>query len=116
MNRKLKVIQKYLMVLKNFEVDRFDWFDLDEAYKLKEHSMQQRAYKLSQTFLDSVSENDKNVIAVIRKHRGMAYFSMNDYKNAFSNFDVTLLKDFEKDKTMSYLINSINKETNEKII
>lgn len=28
------VIVEDLMVLKNFEVDRFDWYDLEEAYKL----------------------------------------------------------------------------------
>ena len=28
------VVVEDLMVLKNFEVDRFDWYDLDEAYRL----------------------------------------------------------------------------------
>ena len=29
------VVVEDLMVLKNFEVDRFDWYSLEEAYKLK---------------------------------------------------------------------------------
>lgn len=29
------VVVEDLMVLKNFEVDRFDWYDLEEAYHLE---------------------------------------------------------------------------------
>ena len=62
--------------------------------------------------LDSVSENDKNVIAVIRKHRGMAYFSMNDYKNALEDFEVSLHFDPKAFITHYYMgiVYSITKE------
>lgn len=62
--------------------------------------------------LDSVSENDKNVIAVIRKHRGMAYFSMNDYKNALEDFEVSLHFDPKAFRTHYYMgiVYSITKE------
>lgn len=62
--------------------------------------------------LDSVSENDKNVIAVIRKHRGMAYFSMNDYKNALEDFEVSLHFDPKSFRTHYYMgiVYSITKE------
>lgn len=62
--------------------------------------------------LDSVSENDKNVIAVIRKHRGMAYFSMNDYKNALDDFEVSLHFDPKAFRTHYYMgiVYSITKE------
>ena len=62
--------------------------------------------------LDSVSENDKNVIAVIRKHRGMAYFSMNDYKNALDDFEVSLQFDPKAFRTHYYMgiVYSITKE------
>ena len=62
--------------------------------------------------LDSVSDKDKNVIAVIRKHRGMAYFSMNDYKNALADFEVSLQFDPKAYRTHYYMgiVYSITKE------
>ena len=62
--------------------------------------------------LDSVSDKDKNVIAVIRKHRGMAYFSMNDYKNALVDFEVSLQFDSKAYRTHYYMgiVYSITKE------
>lgn len=36
--------------------------------------------------LEATADGDKNVIAVIRKHRGMAYFAKNDFENALSDF------------------------------
>ena len=62
--------------------------------------------------LDSVSDKDKNVIAVIRKHRGMAYFSMNDYKNALVDFEVSLQFDSNAYRTHYYMgiVYSITKE------
>lgn len=43
--------------------------------------------------LDAVSPDEKNVISVIRKHRGMAYFSMNKFDDAIEDFDVSIKND-----------------------
>ena len=45
--------------------------------------------------LDSLQEKDRNIIAVIRKHRGMAYFSMNNLDAALDDF----AKSIEADPT-----------------
>ena len=67
--------------------------------------------------LDAVSENDKNVIAVIRKHRGMAYFSMNNFDAALEDFDISLKFDPKAYRTLYYkgIVYSIQKKYNEAI-
>lgn len=40
--------------------------------------------------LDAVPGADRNVLAVIHKHRGMAYFAMNDYEAAVADFDESI--------------------------
>ena len=52
--------------------------------------------------LDAVNPNDKNVIAVIRKHRGMAYFSMNNFDAALQDFDISLQYDPKAFRTYYY--------------
>lgn len=52
--------------------------------------------------LDAVNPNDKNVIAVIRKHRGMAYFSMNNFEDALKDFDISLENDPKAFRTYYY--------------
>lgn len=40
--------------------------------------------------LDAISEGDENIIAVIRKHRGMAYFAKNNLDAALEDFNVSM--------------------------
>lgn len=52
--------------------------------------------------LNAVSDEDKNVIAVIRKHRGMAYFSMNKFEDALNDFDISIKYDPKAYRTYYY--------------
>lgn len=52
--------------------------------------------------LNAVSDEDKNVIAVIRKHRGMAYFSMNKFEDALNDFDTSIKYDPKAYRTYYY--------------
>lgn len=62
--------------------------------------------------LNAVTEKDKNVIAVIRKHRGMAYFSMNKFEDAINDFEVSLQYDPKAYRTYYYkgIVYSIQKK------
>lgn len=52
--------EKYLEIRNSIE-DKIDLFVIDEAYKLEETTKNQRAYKLSETFLDSIINLSKKV-------------------------------------------------------
>ena len=52
--------------------------------------------------LDALSPDDKTIIAVIRKHRGMAYFSMNNFDAALQDFDISLQYDPKAFRTYYY--------------
>ena len=62
--------------------------------------------------LAAVSENDRNVIAVIRKHRGMAYFAMNKFSEALDDFGKSIDYDPNAYRTYYYkgIVYSIIKE------
>lgn len=62
--------------------------------------------------LDAVPESDSNVIAVIRKHRGMAYFSQNKFTEALEDFNVSLKYDPKAYRTYYYIgiVYSIQKQ------
>ena len=61
--------------------------------------------------LNAVND-DKNIIAVIRKHRGMAYFSMNKFEEALGDFDNSLKYDPNAYRTYYYrgIVFSIQKD------
>jgi putative GTP pyrophosphokinase len=67
--------------------------------------------------INAVSDDDKNVIAVIRKHRGMAYFSMNKFDLALEDFDISLKYDPNAYRTYYYkgILFSIQKKYKEAI-
>ncbi|WP_318720306.1 tetratricopeptide repeat protein [Treponema sp.] len=44
------------------------------------------AIKIYTEILDNENANDSNVLSVIHKHRGMAYFAENEYKEALADF------------------------------
>lgn len=62
--------------------------------------------------LESVDETQTKVIAVIRKHRGMAYFSMNNFEKALEDFKVSIQNDNEAYRTYYYagIVYSITKD------
>lgn len=62
--------------------------------------------------LETVPEKDRNVIAVIRKHRGMAYFAMNDFDSALKDFKISIEFDSKAFRTYYYegIVYSIKKE------
>lgn len=62
--------------------------------------------------LEAVPQTDKNVIAVISKHRGMAYFSMNKFEEALQDFETSLKYDQNAYRTYYYkgIVYSIQKE------
>ena len=52
--------------------------------------------------LEALDPSDKTIIAVIRKHRGMAYFSMNNFDAALQDFDISLQYDPKAFRTYYY--------------
>lgn len=68
--------------------------------------------------LEAVKESDKNVIAVIRKHRGMAYFAKNDLENALLDFEESQKNDENNFRIYYYqgIIYSVQKNYEEAIV
>lgn len=62
--------------------------------------------------LEAVSPEEKNIIAVIRKHRGMAYFAMNDLDAALTDFEISRDNDKSAFRIYYYigLVASIKKD------
>ena len=60
------------------------------------------AIKIYSKILEAINTSDKNIIAVIRKHRGMAYFSMNNFDAALQDFDISLQYDPKAFRTYYY--------------
>lgn len=78
--------EKYLE-LDSRELNNIDLFIIDEAYKLKEKTKYQRSYKLSETFLDSLTKKSKKVFLLTPNAKivGFERFGFSIYK---SNFNV----------------------------
>ena len=62
----------------------------------------EEAIAIYSKILEVLSPNDKTIIAVIRKHRGMAYFSMNNFDAALQDFDISLQYDPKAFRTYYY--------------
>ena len=62
----------------------------------------EEAVSIYSKILEAVDPSEKNVIAVIRKHRGMAYFSMNNFDAALQDFDISLQYDPKAFRTYYY--------------
>jgi len=62
----------------------------------------QQAVEIYTKIIEATPESEKNIIAVIRKHRGMAYFSMNNFDAALEDFDVSLQNDQNAFRTHYY--------------
>ncbi|MCR4733440.1 MAG: (p)ppGpp synthetase [Treponema sp.] len=77
----------------------------------------QEAIDIYTTILNVLNDDDKNVIAVIRKHRGMAYFSMNKFEDALNDFDISIQYDPKAYRTYYYkgIVYSIMKKYQEAV-
>lgn len=53
----------------------------------------QEAVDIYTKIIEAVPENQKNIIAVITKHRGMAYFAMNRFEESLQDFETSLESD-----------------------
>lgn len=70
--------EKYLELDKAV-IGEVDLFVIDEAYKLHESIQSQRAYKLSETFLESVTNNSKKVFLLTPRARFEGFEKYNFY-------------------------------------
>lgn len=75
------------------------------------------AVQIYSRIIDSVPDTDATVISVIRKHRGMAYFSMNKFDDALEDFNVSIKCDPKAFRTHYYkgIVLSIQKKYKEAI-
>lgn len=62
----------------------------------------EQAVEIYTKIIEATDESEKNIIAVIRKHRGMAYFSMNKFDEALKDFDISLSYDPKAFRTYYY--------------
>ena len=72
----------------------------------------QEAVAIYTKILEAISEDQKTIIAVIRKHRGMAYFSMNNLDAALEDFEQSIQADTKAFRSYYYkgIVYSIKKE------
>ena len=77
----------------------------------------EEAVDIYSKILEAVPESDKTVISVIRKHRGMAYFSMNNFDAALEDFDRSIECDPKAFRTHYYkgIVLAIEKKYKEAI-
>ncbi|MBR5646026.1 MAG: tetratricopeptide repeat protein [Treponema sp.] len=83
-----------------------------QAIHLHNEGNLEQAVEIYTKILNAVPPADKNVIAVISKHRGMAYFSMNNFDEAIKDFNTSLENDPKAYRPYYYLgiVYSIKKE------
>ena len=51
------------------------------------------AVEIYSKIIEAVPKNQKNIIAVISKHRGMAYFAMNQFEKSIEDFETSIQND-----------------------
>ena len=107
--------EKYLEINQNV-MGEIDLFVIDEAYKLQESVSNQRAYKLSETFLDSMAINSKKIFLLTPRAilEGFDKYEFYMFKSDFNavdknyvvleekNFFNVLLEKGSKEKTILF--------------
>lgn len=107
--------EKYLEINQNV-MGEIDLFVIDEAYKLQESVSNQRAYKLSETFLDSMAINSKKIFLLTPRAilEGFDKYEFYMFKSDFNavdknyvvleekNFFNVLLEKDSKEKTILF--------------
>ena len=75
------------------------------------------AVQIYSRIIESVPDTEATVISVIRKHRGMAYFSMNKFDDALEDFNISIECDPKAFRTHYYkgIVLSIQKKYKEAI-
>lgn len=71
---------------------------------IQAHNSQEldKAVSIYTTIIDSNPKPNNQVLSIIYKHRGMAYFSKNDFENALSDFDNAFNYDNKSFRTVYY--------------
>lgn len=102
--------EKFLEIDPNI-IGEIELFVIDEAYKLQESIKNQRAYKLSETFLDSMTRNSKKVFLLTPKATlvGFDKYKFYIYKSDFNAVDKNYVILNEKD-FFNTLLNKGKKE------
>lgn len=77
--------EKFLELDKEI-IGQIDLFVIDEAYKLHESVRQQRAYKLSETFLDSMTKKSKKIFLLTPKAKfdGFGKYEFKVFESTFN--------------------------------
>lgn len=80
--------ERYLEIDRNLLGD-VDLFVIDEAYKLQEPIYRQRAYKLSETFLDSIARRARKIFLLTPRARfvGFEKYEFKLYETSFNAVD-----------------------------
>lgn len=92
--------QEKFLEIDSSVMGEIDLFVIDEAYKLQESIKNQRAYKLSETFLDSMTRNSKKVFLLTPKATLVGfdkyefYMFKSDFNAVEKNYIVLEEKDF----------------------
>ena len=105
--------EKYLEI-KDTLPDKIDLFVIDEAYKLEESTKQQRGYRLSESFLDSISVNSEKIflLSPTAKFVGFDKYGFKTYSSTYNAVD----KVFRKVEKQSFFQLLYEKSKNEKTI
>lgn len=80
--------EKFLEVDSN-NSQKIDLFVIDEAYKLEESTQNQRGYKLSETFLQSINYKSKKIILITpqAKFKGFNNFNFSLFESSFNSVE-----------------------------
>lgn len=105
--------EKFLEIDKDMMGD-VDLFVIDEAYKLHESIRQQRAYKLSETFLDSMTRKSKKIFLLTPKAKftGFEKYEFNVFESSFNAVEKNYIIMDERD----FFGKMLEKGENEKTI
>lgn len=107
--------EKYLEI-KDSLPEKIDLFVIDEAYKLEDSTREQRGYKLSESFLDSVTRKSKKIFLLSpnAKFIGFEKYDFKDFNSLYNPVDKVfsiideekffhiLYKKAQKDKTILF--------------
>ena len=102
--------EKYLEIAKDMIGD-IDLFVIDEAYKLHETVSRQRAYKLSETFLDSIANKSKKIFLLTPKARfnGFEKYKFYTHQSSFNAVEKNYIV-LEREDFFNLLIEKGNNE------
>ncbi len=88
-----------------------------QAIQLHNSGELQPAIDIYTRILEEIPSTEKNIISVITKHRGMAYFSKNQFEKALEDFETSIQNDEKAFRSYYYkgIVYSIQKKYHEAI-